>query len=103
MEARIGARRPDVGEQVETLAYLHRRIDLAVRRVLVLVRIGRPEQDAVRAPRLLDDVGMDGVAVRAHAGEANGHLFEFETEPDAHTRSLQDGQWRGGDFRPAPT
>jgi hypothetical protein len=102
LKSGIGTRRPDIGEQVEALAQRHRWVDLAARRVFELKCVGRPEHDAVRAPRLLNDVRMDGMVARLQAGVADRRLLKLQPEREACVRRFQDRERRGGDFRPDP-
>src|SRR4030095_16714770 len=51
-EARIGACWPDIGEQIEALSQHHRRIDLALCRILEFKGRGWTEHDTVGPARL---------------------------------------------------
>ena len=82
-EASIGPGRPNVGEQIESFAQHHRRINLASRRILEFKGGRRSKHDAVRAARLFNDVRVDRVTKRAQAGMTGRGLLNSQLQIEA--------------------
>src|SRR5207344_757542 len=87
MEPRIGSRRSDVGEEIETLSQHHRRIDLAARRILEFKSRCRAEDNAIGLTRFFNDIGVDGTSKRTKAGVADRRLLNAKSE----RKSVGDG------------
>ena len=98
MKSRIGSRRADIGEQIETLSEHHRRVDLAARRILELESRCRAKDDPVGLARFFDDVGMNGTSQRAQAGMPDRRFVDPKSEPKALGSDTQYRKRGGGNF-----
>ena len=98
MESRIGSRRADIGEQIETFSEHHRRVDLAARRILELESRCRAEDDPVGLARFFDDVGMDGTSERTKAGVPDRRFLDPKSERKSVGSGTQYRERGGGNF-----
>src|SRR4029453_9296758 len=97
-EARIGARWPDIGEQIEALSEHHRRIAPPLCPGLEFKGRGWTEHDPVGFARLFDDVGMDRMSVHTEAGVSRRRLLDSQTQIEAVGRGTQESNHAGGEL-----
>ena len=94
--ARVGARRADVGEQVEVFAEKHRRIDLPL--TLVDVGVGGAQDQAIGFFHLFHQFRCHRLAVALEAFQAGHIMIERDAEIEFPRGSFHCGNRDGSDF-----
>ena len=94
-----GARRPDIGEQIELFAEIGRRIDPALLRRRVVEGRDGAEDDAIRRARARDHVVRQRGAVGLQCVQPDRVMLDRDLEIELALRRAEDFQRGEGDLR----